>query len=413
MPGDPAAAERDAPSGGWIAPTVVGLLLAGLIAAIFGTAWIRDAMGSDPVLGDPGGDGTALRIKPQYLLMVAENEGTDLAAVVELAAYTSPIEGGLQTEAVRVDLKTARRSAFLRLEGLTPDEPVWVQSVLLGADGDRVWQSDERRAQPTAGFFLVDRRWFFLLLLAVCGSIVGWIVAARRGRDVWVRRIPALDAVDEAVGRSTEMGQPTLFVPGILDMNDIQTIAGLTLLGHVARRTADYRSHLEVPTSKSLVMTAARETVQTSYLTAGRGELYEDDAISYVTDEQFGYVAYLSGWMVREQPAACFYLGGFFAESLILAETGNAVGAVQMAGTAEPSQLPFFVAACDYTLIGEEFFAASAYLSGDPDQLGSLKGQDASKLIAVALIVVGVALATLLGADHPATVAFSDTVLGG
>ena len=105
------------------------------------------------------------------------------------------------------------------------------------------------------------------------------------------------------------------------------------------------------------------------------------EADTQVTDEQFGYVAYVQGHMVREKPAACFYMGSFFAESLLLAETGNAIGAIQIAGTAQPAQLPFFVAACDYTLIGEEFFAASAYLSGEPDQLGSLKGQDAGKLL--------------------------------
>jgi hypothetical protein len=88
-------------------------------------------------------------------------------------------------------------------------------------------------------------------------------------------------------------------------------------------------------------------------------------------------------------------MGAFYAESLILAETGNRIGAIQLAGTANLTQLPFFVAACDYTLIGEEFFAASAYLSGEPDQLGSLKGQDVGKIIVGAGIVGGVAAATL------------------
>ena len=88
--------------------------------------------------------------------------------------------------------------------------------------------------------------------------------------------------------------------------------------------------------------------------------------------------------------------GSFFAESLILAEMGNSVGAIQIAGTAQVSQLPFFVAACDYTLIGEEFFAASAYLSGEPEQLGSLKGQDVGKLIVAAGILGGVAGATIV-----------------
>jgi len=117
--------------------------------------------------------------------------------------------------------------------------------------------------------------------------------------------------------------------------------------------------------------------------------------IYYLTDEQFGYVAAVSGHMVREKPAACFYLGQFYAESLILAETGNSIGAIQIAGTAMPAQLPFFVAACDYTLIGEEFYAASAYLSGEPHQLGSLKGQDVGKSIVGVLVLIGCLLSTM------------------
>ena len=117
--------------------------------------------------------------------------------------------------------------------------------------------------------------------------------------------------------------------------------------------------------------------------------------VNYVTDEQFGYVAAVDGIMVREKPATVFLLGAFFAESLILAETGNSVGAIQIAGTARPAQLPFFIAACDFTLIGEELFAASAYLSGEPRMLGSLKGQDVGKAVAMVAIIVGVVTVTM------------------
>ena len=239
------------------------------------------------------------------------------------------------------------------------------------------------------------RFWIGAIGALLCGSVVYWIRHARKGKPLKIRKIAGLDAVDEAVGRATEMGRSCLFVPGIQDMNDMQTIAGLTILSRVATTAAEYDARLEVPTSKSLVMTAARETVQAAFFAAGRPDAYNEDMVYYVTDEQFGYVAYLSGLMVRDKPAACFYMGAFFAESLILAETGNSIGAIQMAGTAMPAQLPFFVAACDYTLIGEEFFAASAYLSGEPEQLGSLKGQDMGKIFAAAFLVAGCLLATL------------------
>jgi hypothetical protein len=98
--------------------------------------------------------------------------------------------------------------------------------------------------------------------------------------------------------------------------------------------------------------------------------------------------------VVREKPATMFFMGEFFAESLILAETGNASGAIQIAGTAAPAQLPFFIAACDYTLIGEELFAASAYLSREPKLLGSLKGQDMGKAVILVAILIGIILET-------------------
>lgn len=275
-------------------------------------------------------------------------------------------------------------------------ESYWFRVYVKNAEGEK-----SAKVAPQEGIaagrslFDFSRFWIGVLGGSVCLSVVAFILLARAGWPLKIRPIAGLEAIEEAVGRATEMGQPCLFIPGIQDMNEMQTIAGLTILSHVARRAAEYDCELETPTSRSLVMTAARETVEAAYLLAGRPDAYNEDSIYYVTDEQFAYVSYVTGLMVREKPAACFYLGSFYAESLILAETGNSIGAIQVAGTAQPSQLPFFVAACDYTLIGEEFFAASAYLAKDPDQLGSLKGQDFGKLIVVALLLVGVGLATL------------------
>ncbi len=248
----------------------------------------------------------------------------------------------------------------------------------------------------------------FLLAIVVCGAVIWFISSARSGKKLFVRKIGGLEALDEAVGRATEMGRPILFIPGILDMDDVQTLAAITILGRISRIVADYDSKIRMPVSRSLVMTTARETIRESYLAAGRPDAYSDDMVQYITDEQFGYVAAVNGIMVREKPATCLYLGAFFAESLILAETGNSIGAIQIAGTARPAQLPFFVAACDYTLIGEELFAASAYLSEDPKQLGSLKGQDVGKVVAMAAIVIGTLSMTLASAWN---ISFMDWVL--
>lgn len=231
-----------------------------------------------------------------------------------------------------------------------------------------------------------------IMLLILSSAVVYYIYKAGRGKEFYIRKINGLEALEEAVGRATEMGKPILFVPGIMDLDDMQTIAGLTILGKLAEKVAEYHSKLIVPVSKSMVLTAAREIVKSAYLKAGYPEEYNQDNVFYLTDDQFGYVAGVDGIIVREKPAANFLLGSFYAESLIIAETGFASGAIQIAGTAMPSQLPFFVAACDYTLIGEELFAASAYLSKNTQQLGSLKGQDFGKIVVIVIIITGVIL---------------------
>jgi hypothetical protein len=283
-------------------------------------------------------------------------------------------------------------------------KPVWFRAYAVNAAGEKSpYTYSSEPGIATQQFFDGNRFWFFIVTLFVCGSVVAMILVARSGVPMWIRKISALDAIDEAVGRATEMGKSCLFVTGVQDLNEIETIAGITVLSRVAQKAAEYDATVIVPTSRSLVMTAARETSQAAYLAAGRPDAYQEDRIYYVTDDQFGFVAHLSGYMQREKPAACFYMGQFYAESLLLGETGNAIGAIQIAGTAQPAQLPFFVAACDYTLIGEEFFAASAYLSRDPDQLGSLKGQDIGKLLVMAILFVGVTLVTVVNVTLPET----------
>ena len=232
----------------------------------------------------------------------------------------------------------------------------------------------------------------FIAMLLFSAAILGSIYQARSGKDVFVRRIPGLEAVDEAIGRATEMGRSILYVLGLGSVDNVATIASMTILGQVARRTADYETPLRVPCNDPIVLNVVREMVQTSYLDEGRPDAYQEENIFYLTGDQFAYAAGVDGMMIREKPAAVFLQGTFFAESLLMAETGNSIGAIQIAGTDSEHQLPFFIAACDYTLIGEELYAASAYLSREPMLLGSLRGQDWGKVVIFVTIILGVAL---------------------
>ncbi len=244
----------------------------------------------------------------------------------------------------------------------------------------------------SAQWFNMARLNIFIGIVILCGAIIYYITAAKGGKDFYIRKIAGIVEVENAVGRATEMGRSIYYIPGINDMDDVQTLASITILGKVSEIAAQNDTRIDVPVSRSMVMVTANEVVKESYSRVGRPDAFQEDQVRYLTDDQFGYAAAIDGLFVREKPATIFLMGAFFAESLIMAETGNSIGAIQIAGTAMPAQLPFFVAACDYTLIGEEMFAASAYLSREPKLLGSLKGQDLGKAVFLFAIVIGIIL---------------------
>jgi hypothetical protein len=263
----------------------------------------------------------------------------------------------------------------------------------------------ETAYSPTAGPVRTTQNWFntgklntlfgTFLFIAITLLYIYW---ARKGR-LFIRRISGLDAVEEAVGRATEMGRPILYCNGIGLIDSISTVASLNILGQVSKKTAEYDTPLTVPTADPVVHAVAREMVKEGYKSMGRPDLFNEDSVFFITSDQMGYAAALAGIMSREKPATNFFMGYYAAESLVLAESGAATGAIQIAGTDQISQLPFFITACDYTLIGEELYAASAYLSKEPLLVGSLKGQDACKLVIILLVLLGSLAALLLRSD--------------
>lgn len=234
-----------------------------------------------------------------------------------------------------------------------------------------------------------------LIFVALYVAIILFTIrAAKSGKSTYIRRLAGVDAIEEAVGRATEMGKPVMYICGLEALENVSTIAAINILSGVAKKVANYQSRLILPCRDPMVMTVAQEVVKEAYLAEGRPDAYREEDIYYTTYDQFPYVASVDGIMLREKPATNLYMGYYYAESLILAETGASAGAIQIAGTDAVTQLPFFVTACDYTLIGEELYAASAYISDNPLLIGSLKGQDYMKFFLGICILLGIILFT-------------------
>lgn len=379
---------------------ITGLIVTGVLAILPPTAQAQLGESTTPALSDTAGTPTGAPIPDLGPIEIRvedypSDDGEALIISWDDPGYSS-LSDFLEYRVIKYlpesDSQAVVGTSVIEpeiMDGNASDEIAYEYRVAAVFPDTAVYSAVSDPMTAEVEWYFREKLAVILIGIFVCAAVIFFIETAKRGKTLFLRKIAGLEAIDEAVGRATEMGRPILFVAGIQDMDDVQTLAGLTLLGRVARTVAQYDSKINMPCRASLVMTAGREVIKQAYNVAGRPDAYSDDMVHYVTDEQFGFVAAVNGIMVREKPATCFYLGAFFAESLILAETGNSIEAIQIAGTAMPAQLPFFVAACDYTLIGEELFAASAYLSEEPRQLGSLKGQDIGKALAMIAIVVG------------------------
>lgn len=373
-------------------------LLAGLGIALFPFFLLSDALGQSVE--------TSPNRPPQPPTEVrAVDSPNDAGGSITLTWTKSADDGNGENDVIGYEIfrSTLRDSGYEPIatvilgttsyEDTSAEDDVAYYYRVAAQDGEFSSPSGETPSAVASPQWFNRRRTNMLIGVVLLSFLVLWFIErAKRGQKLFIRPLAGLEAIEEGVGRATEMGKPVLYIPGILDMDDIQTIASMAILSRVARTVAEYDTPLLVPSKMPIAFTMAQEVVKQAYMEAGRPDAYNPDHINFITMAQFGYAAAVNGIMLRQRPGTILYLGAFYAESLILAETGASIGAIQIAGTAMPAQLPFFVVACDYTLIGEELFAASAYLSGEPRLLGSLKGQDWGKAVIMGLIALGVLL---------------------
>ncbi|MDI9528388.1 MAG: hypothetical protein QM233_00490 [Candidatus Cloacimonadota bacterium] len=281
--------------------------------------------------------------------------------------------------------KNSRSYAYQLL--MTDGKGFWNIAEPASGDGEEIWN------YPVGNWF-DNTKWATLIASFVMLALVVYTVSISRRKELYIRPIAGLAELDNAVGRATEMGRPVMFVPGWGTLGDVCTISAMMILNQIAKKTAEYDIRLISPHVDYFVVPLAQEMVQTAYSEMGRPDAYNQNDIFFVSDTQFAFCAAVNGITVRERVATIFYMGYFYAEALLMTETGNQSGAIQIAATDAITQIPFFITTCDYTLIGEEFYAASAYLSRDPSLVSMLKAQDYFKLIIVVCVIIGVVLST-------------------
>ena len=247
---------------------------------------------------------------------------------------------------------------------------------------------------------IVEGRTTALFMIILMGIFIYWTLrrTSSTGKIPWMRRIAAIDAMEEAVGRAVETGKPVVCGYGRARSFEASTLAGLSTLEYVAKLAASKGAKLIVPLAGSdqgtggpVTIPIAREIVHNAF-SSYTPELEEQNVeLRYMGDIGFCVMSATVALLQNERPAAHIFIGQYMAECITLGEVTNTVGAIGIAGASGVGgNVATLAVTCDYVVIGEEVPALGAYFSNDPAMRGSIYAQDIIKLVMAGVIVLGV-----------------------
>jgi len=231
-----------------------------------------------------------------------------------------------------------------------------------------------------------------VVLVIVIVAILYYLRRAEGGQLARIRRLPQIDVIDEIVARCVEMNKELWFLSGQGRMTYATQLPGILstfgILSYVTQRCAEYGAKIHHPSMLPLAYNIQFEIMREAYELAGKPEDFDPlDTILYIPVEASRPYVANESW--RRKPAGGILCGFWYHYTIIHAEALQRAGAMTLGGTDTTHNIPFMVAANNYSMIGEEMYAMSAYLSKDPVLTSSLVGQDIGKYIVILLTIAG------------------------
>ncbi|MFN2149264.1 MAG: DUF6754 domain-containing protein [Anaerolineales bacterium] len=232
---------------------------------------------------------------------------------------------------------------------------------------------------------------FLVLLFIFLG------IGERRGG--LFRSIPGYEALDRAIERAVEAGERvhlSLGTGSLIGTDSAPALAGLAILGYIARMTTLSDKPMVVSTGDGAMAILAQDSLRSVYRAAGALDRFGPNRARMLGPTPYSYVASLPILIASEDVSAHVLAGSFGSEGALAADFGERAGIFVLAGTDDAQSQALLYATASYPLIGEEVFAGGAYLQKDPSHRASLRVQDAVRFILIGGILLG-GLLRLLG----------------
>jgi len=230
------------------------------------------------------------------------------------------------------------------------------------------------------------------MLILTCVSIWYSTYRVSQGKIPLIRKLPAMDALEEAIALCAEKGKPAWFPLGAAPIDDPQGTPGhiitLSIMGYTTKFAADMGVKILSGTIRTPLIPMLDDVLTEAYRAHGAPELHALEDIRYFPS-QMAYIAGNDTVHKYDQPGCQIMLGVWWAETPAFCEIAKRAGAFIIGGTDYIENVPYLVAFSDYSLVFEELYAASAYVSDDPYLKATIFGEDLMKFLLLALAFIG------------------------
>lgn len=238
-----------------------------------------------------------------------------------------------------------------------------------------------------------------LAILVLAAFLLGALTLWRRRSPASLREIPAYTRLARNIGLSIEDGKRLHISLGhgsLLDARGGSAFAGLALLRNVAERASVSDMPPVASAGDPALGLLTQDTLQAGYQAAG-----VEDAYVHTTGRITGMTpfSYASGAMhipQNENVSTNILLGHMGPEAALIAEAADRANAALIGATDDLAGQSILFAGSQEPLIGEELFAAGAYLNSDPAHAASLNVQDLFRWLII-LALLGGAVAKFVG----------------
>ena len=235
------------------------------------------------------------------------------------------------------------------------------------------------------------------ILIISIPVFVLFTLRARAGYRFHLRPLAAYARISQLASHATESGRAIHVALGSGRIGGEATpeaMMGLAVFDYVARHTGPHGHSAQATAADPTILASAQGILHTARSESGYPEMYTGRDVQFSGPQPFAYAAGALEAVADKEPLAIFLLGQFNAEGMWLSEAGGSRGILELGGTAEPAGAALMSLSLDEAIVGEELFAAGAYLHR-PLHLGSLAAQDFLRIVIILTILAGVAMRSL------------------